>query len=136
MAKPLENNLIKTPHKSQHWNNEQILEFVKCADPVTGPLHFMQNYFYIQHPVKGKLLYEPFSYQVGLIDTYHNYRFSINLLSRQMGKCLGANTIINIKNNRTGKEYEIPIGVYFEFMRAKEAGEPLPEISNFEINNM
>jgi hypothetical protein len=90
MANQPANNLIKTPHRSQHWSNQQVLEFAKCADPVTGPSYFMQNYFYIQHPVRGRLLYEPFPYQHGLIDTFHNYRFSINLLSRQMGKSVTA----------------------------------------------
>jgi hypothetical protein len=59
------------------------MEFARCADPVTGPEYFMSNYFYIQHPVKGKMLYTPFEYQRKLIDTYHNNRFSISLMPRQ-----------------------------------------------------
>jgi hypothetical protein len=50
----------------------------------------MDNYFYIQHPVKGKMLYHPFEYQVKLIDTYHLNRFSISLMPRQTGKSTSA----------------------------------------------
>jgi len=82
--------LVKRPHKKQSFTHPQIIELARCADPVTGPLYFMSNFFYIQHPVKGKMLYEPFDYQVDLIATYHNFRFSINLLSRQMGKSVTA----------------------------------------------
>jgi hypothetical protein len=36
--------------------------------------------------VRGKIQYVPFKYQEDLADVYHKYRFSINLLSRQLGK--------------------------------------------------
>jgi hypothetical protein len=61
-----------------------------CADPVTGPQYFMDNFFYIQHPVRGKMLYHPFDYQKRLIDTYHNYRYSISMMPRQTGKSTSA----------------------------------------------
>lgn len=79
-------NLIKTPHQAQSWTMEQMREMVKCADPLTGPQYFLETYFYIQHPTKGRLLYEPFEYQRRLVDVYHNYRFNISLMPRQTGK--------------------------------------------------
>ena len=82
--------IVKTPHKKESYTETQIIEFARCADPVTGPAYFMDNYFYIQHPVKGKMLYHPFEYQKKLIDTYHNYRFSISLMPRQTGKSTSA----------------------------------------------
>tara|TARA_R110000823_G_scaffold32114_5_gene90732 strand:- start:3900 stop:5315 length:1416 start_codon:yes stop_codon:yes gene_type:complete len=36
--------------------------------------------------MKGKLLYDPYGFQVNLVETYHNNRFNINLLPRQTGK--------------------------------------------------
>lgn len=86
MSKSLEGVLIKAANKSEFYSEENIAEFFKCADPVTGPAYFLQNYFYIQHPVRGKIQYVPFKYQEDLADVYHKYRFSINLLSRQLGK--------------------------------------------------
>ena len=90
MTKVLDTALIKPAHQSVNWNEEQIQEFVECADPVSGPRYFLSHYFYIQHPTRGRLLYQPFDYQNRLVDTYHNYRFSIALLPRQTGKSTSA----------------------------------------------
>ena len=86
----LESVLVKAPYKRQQFSPEQLDEFMKCADPLTGPQYFMDHFFYIQHPTKGKMLYHPFDYQKRLIDTYHNYRFSISMMPRQTGKSTSA----------------------------------------------
>jgi hypothetical protein len=85
-----ESALVKTPYKRTAFTDQQLEEFVKCADPVTGPQYFMDNFFHIQHPTRGKMLYHPFDYQKRLIDTYHNYRFSISMMPRQTGKSTSA----------------------------------------------
>jgi hypothetical protein len=90
MSKPLDYTLIKKPHTIETFNEQQVREFMACADPVTGPEYFMSNFFYIQHPVQGRMLYKPFEYQKKLIHTYHNYRFSISLMPRQTGKSTSA----------------------------------------------
>ena len=92
MAHPraTENVLVKKPHQTESFTHEQLQEFAKCADPITGPEYFMSNYFYIQHPTKGRMLYQPFEYQKGLIHSYHNYRYSISLMPRQTGKSTSA----------------------------------------------
>jgi hypothetical protein len=82
--------LVKTPYKNTVFTDEQLAEFVKCADPITGPAYFMDNYFYIQHPTQGKMLYHPYDYQKRLIDTYHENRFSISMMPRQTGKSTSA----------------------------------------------
>src|SRR5210317_1647309 len=46
----------------------------------------MNNFFNIQHPTKGRMVYKAFKYQTKLLDVYHNYRFNINMLPRQTGK--------------------------------------------------
>ena len=86
----LENTLIKKPYTASTFTGEQLEEFVRCADPINGPKHFMSHYFYIQHPTKGRMNYVPFAYQDRLIDTYHNFRFSISLMPRQTGKTTSA----------------------------------------------
>ena len=86
----LEGVLIKAPHKRQSFTNQQLEDFIKCADPATGAQYFMDNFFHIQHPTKGKMLYHPFEYQKRLIDTYHNFRFSISMMPRQTGKSTSA----------------------------------------------
>ena len=90
MAKSLEAVIVKKAHQIENYTEQQVLEFAKCADPVTGPHYFMSNYFYIQHPTKGSIQYQPFEFQERLLDTYHNYRFSISLMPRQTGKSTSA----------------------------------------------
>ena len=89
-AKGTDSVLVKKPHTRESFTEEQLREFAKCADPINGPEYFMSNYFYIQHPTRGRMLYEPFNYQKRLIHTYHNYRFSISLMPRQTGKSTSA----------------------------------------------
>ena len=85
--KPLaESILIKKPNTKETFTESQIREIIKCADPITGPEYFLSHYFYIQHPTKGRMRYEPFEYQKRLVDTYHNFRYSISLMPRQTGK--------------------------------------------------
>lgn len=84
--KNLESVLVKKPHTKETYTEFQLKEIVKCADPITGPAYFLRNYFYIQHPTRGRMRFEPFEYQIRLIDTYHNNRFSISLMPRQTGK--------------------------------------------------
>jgi len=86
MSKPLESVLIKKPNVVQTFTEKQIQEVIRCADPVDGPQYFLDNYFYIQHPTRGRMLYQPYEYQRRLVDTYHNYRYSISLMPRQTGK--------------------------------------------------
>jgi hypothetical protein len=85
-SKNLDGKLVKTAHVAQKWTEQDIIDLQMCSDPVTGPHYFLDNFFYIQHPVKGKLRYEAFDYQRRLIDSYHNHRFNVNLLPRQTGK--------------------------------------------------
>jgi len=89
-TKTMEVALVKRPHQQESWTEFELKEFAKCADSLTGPAYFLNNYFYIQHPVKGRMLYKAFPYQDKLIDTYHNNRFSISLMPRQTGKSTSA----------------------------------------------
>ncbi len=83
--------LIKSPYvKTVFKTDKELEDFVKCCDPKTGYLYFMDNFFYIQHPTRGSMLYHPYPYQERLIHTYHNYRYSIALMPRQSGKSTSA----------------------------------------------
>ena len=83
--------LVKTPYvKTKYKTDKELDDFIKCCDPNTGYLYFMDNFFYIQHPTKGSMLYHPWPYQERLIETYHKYRYSISLMPRQTGKSTSA----------------------------------------------
>jgi len=86
VAKHLDNQLVKKAHVTQKWTEQDIYDLEQCMDPINGPHYFMAHFFHIQHPTKGKLLYQPFEYQKRLIDSYHGYRFNVNMLPRQTGK--------------------------------------------------
>jgi hypothetical protein len=86
MSKSLDGVLTKKAHRKDKFTEQQVSELLLCADPVNGYHYFCEHFFYIQHPVKGKMLFEPFDYQTRLLDAYHNHRFTVNMLPRQMGK--------------------------------------------------
>jgi hypothetical protein len=86
MSKSLDGVLTKKANQRETFTEEQIQDLMACMDPQNGYLYFAEKFGYIQHPVKGKLLFEPFTYQCRLLESYHNYRFNINMLPRQTGK--------------------------------------------------
>lgn len=86
MAGTVDDKLVKKGHRKTSFSKEQILELQLCMDPVNGPEYFMRNFMYVQHPVKGKMKYIPYQYQNELLRTYHDYRYSIVMLGRQLGK--------------------------------------------------
>ena len=86
MGKSLDGVLIKKANRQETFTEQHIQELSACTDPETGYEFFCRNFFYIQHPVKGKLLFDPFDYQVRLLHSYHDHRFNINMLPRQTGK--------------------------------------------------
>jgi hypothetical protein len=84
-------SLVKNPYtKTVFKTDKELQDFIKCCDPDTGYLYFMDNFFMIQHPTKGSMVYHPWAYQKRLIETYHNYRYSISLMPRQSGKSTSA----------------------------------------------
>jgi hypothetical protein len=82
----LDSQLVKKAHSTQRWTEQDIEHLSKCMDPVNGPHYFLDHFFHIQHPTKGKLVYQAFEYQRRLIDSYHGHRFNVNMLPRQTGK--------------------------------------------------
>ena len=71
--KSLDGVLTKKANTRETYTNEQINDLMLCTDDNQGYLYFASNFAYIQHPVKGKLLFDPYKYQVGLMHSYHNH---------------------------------------------------------------
>lgn len=82
----IDDKLVKKPYTSVPYSPEQIEELKNCMHPKNGPLYFLERFMYIQHPKEGRMLIKLYPFQYGLVETYHNYRKSISLISRQMGK--------------------------------------------------
>lgn len=79
-------SLVKPAYARVDYTQKTFAEFEQCCDPDSGPMYFIRNFMRIQHPTKGAIPLDPFDYQVDLVNTYHNYRWSINLCGRQLGK--------------------------------------------------
>lgn len=73
----------KKAHVEEVFTSEQIKEIRRCH---SDPLYFIKNYVKIQHPVDGDILFTPRPYQERMIDNFHNNRFNIAMLPRQVGK--------------------------------------------------
>jgi hypothetical protein len=58
------------------------LEYKKCA---VNPAYFLTRYCYIQHPVKGKILFNLFNYQEKAISDFEDNTYNIVLKGRQLG---------------------------------------------------
>jgi hypothetical protein len=86
MAKSLDGVLTKKAHTKEQYTEQQVADLLACSDPDNGYLYFAKHFFFIQHPVKGKMLFQPYEYQERLLQSYHDFRFNINMLPRQSGK--------------------------------------------------
>lgn len=74
---------LKSPNQPTTYTAEQLQEFVNCAK---DPIYFMERFLYIQHPTRGKILYEAYEFQKEMIKTYWNNRNTIAMIPRQSGK--------------------------------------------------
>jgi hypothetical protein len=82
----LDEKLIKKAHSKVKYNQKMFDELEACMHPETGPMYYMENFMYIQHPIQGRLKFAPFDYQRDLTHVYHNYRNAIAMIGRQLGK--------------------------------------------------
>jgi Terminase large subunit, T4likevirus-type, N-terminal/Terminase RNaseH-like domain len=94
MAKSLDGVLTKKAHTKEKFTEQEVMDMAQCMDPESGYLHFAKNFFHIQHPVQGKVKFEPYEYQERLLSAYHDYRFNINMLPRQSGKTTCASSYL------------------------------------------
>jgi hypothetical protein len=124
-------SLTKAAYSKVMYDQRTLKDFSNCCDPENGALYFMVNHMRIQHPTRGSINFEPFDYQLDLVENYNNNRFSINMLGRQMGKCLTKKISITIRNKK-GEIYDIPIGLFYEYEKAKRDGTERPDISIFK----
>ena len=65
-------------------NLKQIIrqEYVRCAK---DPVHFMKKYCYIQHPQRGRILFQLYPFQETTLTHFQENDYSIILKSRQLG---------------------------------------------------
>jgi len=74
-----EKTSVKKANKKIIYTQQQAEELAACWDPVSGPLYFMKNFIWVQHPMRGEIKFEPYPFQLDLIDNYHRFNKSVNL---------------------------------------------------------
>jgi len=57
-------------------------EFIRCAQ---DPVYFMKKYYMIQHPQRGRMLFNLYPFQEKVLKLFQNNRFDIINKSRQLG---------------------------------------------------
>lgn len=107
-----DDKLIKKPYSGVQYTPEMIRELKACLDPVTGPEYFCENFVYVRHPTKGRMRFHLYDHQKDLIHNYHNYRYSISMVGRQMGKCLTGDTMIRVRNKVTGEVLDVSMEAF------------------------
>jgi len=99
---PRENSKIE-------WTPELISEFIKCKD---DPVYFAERYMKIVHIDRGLITIPLYDYQKEIIRAYpNNLKIALNQ-SRQSGKCVDYNSLITVRNKKTGEIKTMPIGEF------------------------
>lgn len=101
---------VKQPHSEWEYTEQQIREVQRCKKSVN---YFVRNYVKIVHQDKGVVTFEPYEYQVDLLDKFQKHRFNVCLLSRQSGKCLLGESNITVRNKETGEERTITMEEFY-----------------------
>ena len=106
------------------YNQDKLIEYTKCSQ---DPLYFIKKYFKIVNLDKGLIQYTPYQFQENMIDLVNKERFSIIMTPRQQGKCLYAESFINIRNKRTGDLKKITVEDFYNLIKQQnEREENLP----------
>lgn len=77
-----DNRYVKRPREELEYNEEQIKELFECWKDI---LHFIR-YVKIINPDRGEIFFDPYDYQLELLDKFQKHRFNVALCSRQSGK--------------------------------------------------
>lgn len=95
---------------------DQIVEFKKCMD---DPVYFAENYFKIVHIDHGIVPFKLYPYQADAVKLAQSNRKLVINASRQSGKCVSINTLVKLRNRKSGEVMEITIGNFMK-LRLKE----------------
>jgi len=79
----LGNPNLKKSHTKSTFSKKRIEQVLKCLD---DPKYFIENYLKIVTIDKGLVPFEMYDFQRGMVDTFHENRFTICKLPRQSGK--------------------------------------------------
>ncbi len=79
----LGNPNLKRTGTTEQFSEEQIVEYQKCSQ---DPLYFIENYVRIVSLDHGLVPFDMYDFQIGMVTSMHDNRFTIHKLPRQSGK--------------------------------------------------
>jgi hypothetical protein len=79
----LGNDNLKRIGVELQYTEEQVKEIIKCSE---DPIYFIKNYVKIVNVDKGLVPFEMWKFQEDMVTTFHENRFSICKMPRQVGK--------------------------------------------------
>lgn len=101
---------------THNYTEDEAREIIKCK---RDPAYFIKNYIRVNNLDKGIVPFVLYPYQEKLIEQYHNNRFCLSMLGRQMGKCLTGDSKIRIRD-KNKKEFEITCQEFYEWCKFQE----------------
>lgn len=113
----LGNPLLKKPGESLEFSHDTLQEYIKC---MKDPIYFAEKYIQIVHVDKGQIPIKLYEYQKEIIESSFNNRFVIVNSSRQSGKCFFINTIVKVRNKKTGQIENMKIGDLYGLHKGQE----------------
>lgn len=113
-------NLPKA-NQVRKWTKKEIEDKIRCEN---DPVYFAEKHFKIIHVDRGIETIKLFDFQKEAVQSYLDYRRTCLLTSRQIGKCASLNTLIKLKNKKTGKEIEITGREFAKLLIKKDGFDP------------
>lgn len=108
------NENLKAPEEKEYVSQEvmdkRFKEYEKICDDIS---YFAQKYFYIVNQDTGKGLIKLYPKQQELLEGMTKYKRVICLACRQCGKCFHSQSLMTIRNKKTGKIEEITVENFF-----------------------
>lgn len=78
----MEENLKKA-NSLDEFDGHRVLELKRCKNDI---IYFCKNYVKVQHPARGAVMFEPYDYQLRMLEGFSNNRFNLVVAGRQLGK--------------------------------------------------
>jgi hypothetical protein len=94
------------------WTDEQIQEWVKCSKDI---YYFAEKYCKVKTEEGNISHIKLRDYQYNILDLYTKNRFSILMGSRQIGKCVTFNTLVNLESGE-----KVRIGILYYTIKSME----------------
>lgn len=106
----LGNKRLKNEGVQQALTLQQVEEFNKCYN---DPIYFIRNYVKIVHVDRGEIFFDLWPFQEAMVKNFMKHRFNIVKCPRQIGKCLGKDACIYIRDRETGDEKYVTIKEFY-----------------------